>query len=261
MAIDQAILESSSTAGVGLVKPTLRFYGWSEPTLSLGYFQGLNQRSKHVASQSLAAVRRSTGGGAIVHDRELTYSLVVPRECQPKLLERASAIGAVPEFYDAMHQAIIDSLAELGCRSEMHGVSDHEVSDHNLESNRDANTDGLTQERSEEPFLCFQRRSSWDIVASGYKIVGSAQRRVRGSVLQHGSVLLSSSPSAPQLPGASDLVSTRVASPDLSRAVVERLAERLRIRWIGGSLEPNERALASQIREQRFADAAWLARR
>src|SRR5687767_13677741 len=73
MAVDEALL-ASAAAGVA----TLRFYTWSQPTLSLGYFQHAHQRDAHAASRSCPLVRRASGGGAILHDRELTYSLAVP---------------------------------------------------------------------------------------------------------------------------------------------------------------------------------------
>ena len=75
MALDEALLESAAERG----SATLRFYRWSEPTLSLGYFQDYAERDSHAASRNCALVRRQTGGGAILHDRELTYSLAIPR--------------------------------------------------------------------------------------------------------------------------------------------------------------------------------------
>src|SRR5690242_18095105 len=74
MAIDEALLESAAGGG----PLTLRFYQWSEPTLSLGYFQRYEDRSLHPASLDCPIVRRPTGGGAILHDKELTYSLALP---------------------------------------------------------------------------------------------------------------------------------------------------------------------------------------
>src|SRR5687767_6703039 len=76
MAVDEALLESAADSG----EITLRFYEWSRATLSLGYFQSHAERSGHTASLACPMVRRSTGGGAIVHDQELTYSLVVPMD-------------------------------------------------------------------------------------------------------------------------------------------------------------------------------------
>src|SRR5262245_32066382 len=76
MAVDQALLESAAASG-GVA---LRFYQWSEPTLSLGYFQPIAARSEHPPSLHSPVVRRASGGGAILHDRELTYSIAAPSE-------------------------------------------------------------------------------------------------------------------------------------------------------------------------------------
>ena len=74
MAVDHALLETANATGL----ISLRFYAWSQPTLSLGYFQSRSHRQQHSASLACPLVRRSTGGGAIVHDQEITYSLCVP---------------------------------------------------------------------------------------------------------------------------------------------------------------------------------------
>src|SRR4051812_36941289 len=74
MAVDEALGEAAAETKIA----TLRFYGWSRPTLSLGYFQKHDERVAHVGSAGCELVRRASGGGAIVHDRELTYSLALP---------------------------------------------------------------------------------------------------------------------------------------------------------------------------------------
>ena len=74
MALDEALLESAGDDPMA----TLRFYRWSEPTLSLGYFQRSAERAAHIASRDCPLVRRASGGGAILHDAELTYSLTIP---------------------------------------------------------------------------------------------------------------------------------------------------------------------------------------
>ena len=102
MAVDQALLASAN--GTGQV--TLRFYRWSPPTLSLGYFQAADQRREHQPSLSCDLVRRVTGGGAILHHRELTYSLCVP--CENRLSNEHQVL------YRLVHGAMIESLHEWG---------------------------------------------------------------------------------------------------------------------------------------------------
>src|SRR5688572_19512152 len=75
MAVDEALLHSTAEGG----QATLRFYTWEEPTLSLGHFQTLAEREQHQASLACPLVRRASGGGAILHDIELTYSICLPQ--------------------------------------------------------------------------------------------------------------------------------------------------------------------------------------
>src|SRR5262245_2566735 len=121
MALDEALLQAAETDGIA----TLRFYQWSEPTLSLGYFQSHADRRVHAASASCPLVRRSTGGGAIVHDRELTYSIVLP-------LFDGFHLN-MQWLYHAVHDSLIETLADFGVT----GCNEQAV-----------NSAG-------EPFLCF----------------------------------------------------------------------------------------------------------
>jgi len=157
MAVDEALLAAAHEPGA---LPVLRWYRWSEPTLSLGYFQRWNDVPRLL--QSLPRVRRSTGGGAILHDNELTYSIVFPEGTWPRKL--ASEVVA------DMHEAVADEL----------GVHDF---------SRFAGGEQVRL-RMEEPFLCFDRRSPNDLVVGADKIMGSAQRRQGGRLLQHGSIKL-----------------------------------------------------------------------
>ena len=74
MAVDEALVDDAAARGTCW----LRFYGWAEPTLSLGYFQGHEERLAHRPSRQCPVVRRMSGGGAILHDAEITYSLAIP---------------------------------------------------------------------------------------------------------------------------------------------------------------------------------------
>lgn len=192
MAIDRQLLEAAERTGQAFV----RLYRWSVPTLSLGHFQAGIDRNLHPPSRDLAMVIRASGGGAIVHDQEWTYSIAIP--------VGRNKIGASKDLYDLVHEALVDGLRSLGwdasqwtASCEMGIVSEN-------------NEAGIScgGSKPSEPLLCFQRRSCGDIVCEGYKVVGSAQRRLGASVLQHGSILCQQSRFAPELPGLNQIPKT-----------------------------------------------------
>lgn len=180
MAYDEALLEAAANRG----ETILRIYRWSEPTLSLGWFQKTLPDSLPDTLQRLPCVRRLSGGGAILHHHEWTYSCAIPK--QHPFARRTELL------YEEIHAALIETFRSHGIPAAMRG-----------ESNAAANGE----------FLCFLRGDARDILLDGYKIVGSAQRRRRGAVLQHGSVVLRGSPLAPDLPGLADLVSDLPQDP------------------------------------------------
>lgn len=169
---------------------SVRTYQWSTPTISLGHFQVTSSLSVPVRFAELPRVKRLSGGGAILHDQELTYSLALPKE-HPLLISPS-------QVYNVVHQCLIEILGSSGVRCQMRGNAAF----------------------PDKSFLCFSRGDERDIVIGSHKIVGSAQRRRQGAVLQHGSILLSQSPQAPEFPGISEL--TRVLLDP------QRLAENLR---------------------------------
>ena len=228
MAVDEALL-ASAAAGVA----TLRFYTWSEPTLSLGYFQPARQRETHAASRSCPLVRRASGGGAILHDRELTYSLAVP------LRQRFGAQAG--ELYQIAHQTLVQSLRALGAVARLH--------------------DPAAGEEAATEFLCFLRRTQGDVICGPAKIAGSAQRRSRGAILQHGSVLLSRSPHAPELPGIEQLSGVRVTAERLLAVWHPQIAVELRAAIQPGKLSEAERVNVAAIESERFSSPAWTLRR
>ncbi len=186
MAMDAVLLG----LGAERDRSVVRIYRWSEPTVTLGYFQ--NGTASHESSfPQLPCVRRLTGGGAILHDRELTYSCIVP--ASHPMRQNPS------ELYSIVHQAIIAVLARCGAVSCLR----HEFVPRQLAVTSEADS---ASPSPAEPFLCFQRSNPNDIVhAGGIKIVGSAQRRRRGVTLQHGSILLAASEFSSSLPGIAEL--------------------------------------------------------
>lgn len=251
MSIDEAI---SLSVAAEEQPPTLRFYGWRKPTLSLGYFQKhaesdaylTAQRCQQADSDILEIVRRSTGGGAILHHHELTYSLSLP----------LGDTGPGPrEFvYQAVHQSIRDSLARSAVQARPFRESVQRTDDESEHSV------GLLK-KTDEAFLCFQRRTSEDLICNGYKILGSAQRRVRGGVLQHGSLLLSVSPWAGVLPGVSELTNVDINLEEFSLDVANRLGHELTIEFKTGAFSRAEIEAADRITNQRYAAAEWTRRR
>ena len=237
MAMDQALMQSVQETGV----PVLRFYRWDQPTLSLGYFQRFSDRSLHEASRGLPVVRRSTGGGAIVHDRELTYSISLP------IADRLS--GASAECYQTIHEAIVEAVGALGVRLVRF------VDTPNFSQIHDNSTP------QDEPFLCFQRRTEEDLILSGYKVAGSAQRRNSGALLQHGSVLLAASCAAPELPGMSELTSIDLPFDALATELAERISQCLRIRWVFTLPSSQDSERAEWLCEQRFLSENWTVKR
>ena len=116
-------------------------------------------------------------------------------------------------------------------------------------------------ESGNSQFLCFQRRTEEDLIVSGYKVLGSAQRKSRTAVLQHGSLLIHNSQFAPQLPGISDLLSMPMAVDQLISRIVDHLCERLGVDWREDDLSEQEKSAAKKISSERFSRSAWTGRR
>lgn len=162
MAIDETIMEAVSA---GSAPPTLRFYQWSPPCISLGKRQPLSGIDLERCRQDgVQVVRRSTGGLAILHTDELTYSLVT----QP---DDPRGGGAILDSYRKLSQGLVRGLGLLGLSAEMQPVSPG--ASHNASA------------------ACFEAPSAYEITVDGRKLIGSAQTRPHGKLLQHGSVPLS----------------------------------------------------------------------
>lgn len=144
--------------------PILRFYTWSPPALSLGFFQKAEEVAEVKACSRLGVdiVRRPTGGRALLHHRELTYSLIIPEE-HPLIPK------GVLESYKLLSQGIIKGLLALGIKAEL--------------------APGEGRGKGLVPGACFDSPSAYEIQVFGKKVVGSAQVRRRGGLLQHGAIL------------------------------------------------------------------------
>lgn len=161
MARDEHLLHSQTR------RPAcLRMYEWSPATLSLGYFQSFREVEKlPEPARSLAVVRRATGGGAILHDQEITYCLIL--DDTVPVARRGPA-----DLYRLVHECWRGVLARDGITSEL------APDDFPLPTPRTG------------PFFCFEKPGRTDLLIAGRKVLGSAQRRIPGRVMQHGSLIL-----------------------------------------------------------------------
>jgi lipoate-protein ligase A len=230
MAVDEWLMEwSAATGGCGW-----RMYAWQQPTLSLGYFQAYEDRRRHAASLGCPVVRRMSGGGAIVHDAELTYSFVAPRR-HPLALRRGV-------LFRAVHATLIEALSRHGVAASLCGRVDSPAP-------------------GELPFLCFLRRAAGDVLLGPKKIAGSAQRRSAEAVLQHGSVLLARSPAAPEIEGLKELTKRPLGRSSIREAWLGALRVRLGLRWRDQPLSCSERGRVAELVEAKYASEAWTLRR
>lgn len=218
MGVDEALLASAQRSGVA----SLRFYTWSGPWLSLGYAQRLSPSQREACRrEGVGCVRRVTGGRAVLHGADLTYSLAAPIGLLPDGLEGS---------YLRVAEALCAALVSLGVP---------------VTRGRWSPRGGRSRE-----FDCFAGAASVDLCIGGRKLSGSAQRRAAGALLQHGSIrLVDDAPAVVEaaLPAGEHQRATSLAgqghaiSPDeLRRACCEALAAALRVRFEEAALEPGE---------------------
>lgn len=249
MARDHAI-----AAGLPPGTGTVRFYRWSPATLSLGRNEPVTVGYRDFLRRrpGIGVVRRPTGGRAVIHDRELTYSVALP----------ARAFGGPRGAYRKVHEGLVEGLRGLGVDARAAG--------------------GRVLPPDAGP--CFVEPAGGEIVVRGRKLVGSAQVRIGGAVLQHGSVLLvadqrallngrapaegpARSPAREGnggvSPGPVTLAEVLAETPSwerLVRAFGDGLARALGGEWRPGTLTEGERARAAEL-ESRYASSEWTWRR
>jgi lipoyl(octanoyl) transferase len=228
MAVDEALLE----LGGG---PVLRCYAWAPHAVSLGWFQRLDDFADLPAGTPI--VRRLTGGGAIHHGDELTFSLALDAALLPR---------DVAASYEVLHACIVAVLAAFGVRAE-----------------RARTTKTATARPSDR--WCFATPTNDDLVVDGRKLLGSAQRRTRTGrprVLHHGSLVLRRPALTPFVAAVEDQRPVDGAfGAELAKALAEGFAATLRCTPDRSELTPGERALATRLANSRYASAAAVARR
>ena len=258
MATDEAILRAVAE---GAAPPTLRFFGWTPPCLSLGYAQPAGEVDRErLARFGYGLVRRPTGGRAILHTDELTYSVIAPMD-EPRVR------GGVVESYQQLSAGLLAGLAHLG----LNVRADKEYS--------------ATETGTAKGPVCFEVPSNYEITvgAGGQprKLLGSAQVRKQGVVLQHGTLPLTGDigricdalvfDSEAERQRVRDRVHARattvaevigrdVSWVEAANALAQGFAEALNLAWQPEPLTPAEAALAEQMRADKYATEAWNAR-
>ncbi len=257
MAVDESIAEA---AAAGDVPATLRFYRWQGPTVSLGRFQKVADVDEaRIAELGYDLVRRATGGRAILHVNELTYSVAGP-------IAEPHMAGGVMDAYLRFSNALLSGLTVLGLKAEKAGAS--------------------ARAGRELSAACFEMPSAYEITAGGRKLMGSAQSRRKGYVLQHGSLPLWGDVArlvevlaltcaakdhlrqqlrrqavtlaeALELPPDTD----QLDFPRLAAAMADGFASTLDQDLQPGTLSPNELRRSAELIRTRYADPAWTFQR
>jgi len=219
MAIDEAIFIGREKLGL---PATLRFYDWRPAAISIGYFQRMEDPSlEEYKKQKLTIVRRFTGGGAILHKNEITYSLACPKN-------EFIAFGNIKETQKIVHQAIIIALQKLRINAQLK----------------------RKQSKKPDPYFCFVNPSEDDVVEDGRKIVGSAQRRKNKTFFQHGSIKVS--------PESREEKKNRGKIID---SLVLGFEKRFGIRLISAQLTREEVKLSRDLRKAKYSTRSWNYRR
>jgi lipoate-protein ligase A len=260
MAIDESLLAAQVAGGF---PPTLRFYAWQPACMSLGYFQRATSEVDLEAC-SLAGVdvvRRPTGGRAVLHEHELTYSIVVRQALLP---------GGVLETYQVLSEGILAGLRYLGIAGEQARARDRTA----------------TVTRRDEPdgshAACFDAPSWYETTVGGRKIVGSAQTRRDGVILQHGSLLLRFEPVrlagllrvrhegrraaltemlAERVTSVSEAAGREVGFAEAARAMMCGMARALDLSMFQAGYAVEEIEFAKRLYQEKYTNEQWTLRR
>lgn len=241
MALDEALALACDEKP----RATVRFYGWTRPTLSLGRFQSVGDVDlEECARRDFEWVRRPTGGRAVLHDHELTYSVVAPIELLGESVHRS---------HERISRALAVGLQKFGLKAEF-----------------------ASPRRGIRPYAptaaCFAVPASVELTVQGKKVIGNAQMRTKKSLLQHGSipitidfdalaVVLKLSASARLLhqkaTGLADFLTRELTIGELKRALIEGFENFFEIKFRAEELTLQERTLAEKLYIEKYSTRAW----
>jgi len=268
MAADEALMQAQGDADR---LPTIRLYSWQPACVSIGYFQraGGEVDLEACAQAGVDVVRRPTGGRAVLHDDEITYSVTIRQELLP---------GGVLETYQRLSQGILQGLRYLGIEGELARLT-HQSRSSGPES---AATSPRAETAGGSRAACFDSPSWYETLVGGRKIIGSAQTRAAGVILQHGSLLLSfaaeplaallRAPSAAararlarhldrRVTSVSEQLGRRPRPGEIEGALADGIAAALGVSIVRGGYSDRELLLTQQLCEHKYATERWTMRR
>lgn len=250
MAIDEAILKEGQRRQI---PPTLRFYGWIGPAVSIGYFQDIRRdiNCDFCHKSGIDIVRRPTGGKAVFHDSDLTYSFVA-HERNPLFA------SGIMKNYGTISRCIAAGLVKAGIEAAL------------VETGRESRPGSLDS-------FCFSRPLRNELLAGGKKICGSAQLRSRRAFLQHGSILLDFDPemtarvmwrNEKNLKREIARLKSSVTSVNeqceeergtdlLCSSIKESFEERMKVRLSDSCLSPREEVLKERFLVEKYSTPEW----
>lgn len=223
MAADEAMVRSAAD-GIA----SLRFYGWTTATVSLGYFQPCAVRSADSRLATLPWVRRPSGGATLVHHHEVTYALALPT---------GPPWHTAESWLTRMHRIISAALAEHGVHAACATPVKHGA------------------------VLCFQQHACGDLLIAGRKVVGSAQRKYRQALMQHGSILLAQSEHTPTVPGIRETAGVTLTPPEVDEAILRALIAETGWALSRASWTESEQLEIGRLIGEKYANSTWNERR
>ena len=247
MAIDEAILAAQKAQA----NPTLRFYGWTQPAFSFGYFQNIASEVDVDAcrAEGIELVKRMTGGGTVVHGWELTYTLILPRNAGEMNISDA---------YHTIGQSLVKAFQQLCIPTQCYATGNYSSS---AVTNR---TYGV------EANICLTNPAEHDVMSDNKKLAGVSVRRNRNGIMFQGYISLDIPPSSilarvskdPEVQEMLREKSTAINTNGRSitkDTLIQTICEtfNLGIAFKSGKLSPQERAQAETLVETKYATAAW----
>jgi lipoate-protein ligase A len=233
MAVDEAILQACN---MGYAPSTIRFYEWTRPELSIGYLQDYNK----FKSVTMPVIRRITGGRAVIHCSEITYSIICG--CDNPLFSRK-----VYGSYEVVSHAILNALKDMSIDASI------------------VLSVGRSVRKLDSKESCFSSPSRYEIMANGRKIVGSAQRRYKRAFLQQGSIILDIDSKLVEgvfgRDAAEEMIGLNyfkeVDKDKLRKSCIDRIEDALEVRLYKSELKKQENFLKDRLVERKYTSVKW----